>query len=124
MYQSANTISISSFRRVLLSLLVLFAAINSPAAVQPRDDLNANTTASASTLQKWYNAKGRWDTTGWWNAANCLEAIENAIEASNGRDHLEVLSTTFTHNLTNNFLNEYFDDEGWWALAWTRAFDL
>ncbi len=124
MYQSTQSAARFPICHVLLWLLVFFVTSTSFAAVQPGDDLNANTTAAAATLQKWYNAKGRWDTTGWWNAANCLEAIENAIEANNGRDHLEVLSTTFTHNLTNNFLNEYFDDEGWWALAWIRAFDL
>jgi predicted alpha-1,6-mannanase (GH76 family) len=105
-------------------ILFLLAAVSTAkAGVQPGDDLNANTAAAAATLQNWYNVKGRWDTTGWWNAANCLEAIENAVEGGNGRDHLEVLSTTFSRNLTNNFLNEYYDDEGWWALAWMRAYD-
>ena len=108
----------------LFVLFLLGGTIPTRAAVQPGDDLNANTSAAAATLQKWYNAKGRWDTTGWWNAANCVEAIENAIEASNGREFLDVLPTTFQRNLTNSFLNEYYDDEGWWALAWIRAFDL
>lgn len=88
------------------------------------DDFNANTTAAAATLQTWYNSKGLWDSTGWWNAANCLEAIENAIQANNGQDYIQVLATTFELNSGENFLNEYYDDEGWWALAWIRAFDL
>src|SRR5579859_1504569 len=111
--------------RVLFFWVLFFSVVGTGhTAVQPGDDFNANTAAAAATLQKWYNAKARWDTTGWWNAANCVEAIENAIEATNGREHIDVLSQTFTHNLTNNFLNEYFDDEGWWALARIRAFDI
>lgn len=88
------------------------------------DDFNANTTAAASALQHWYNHKGLWDSTGWWNAANCVEAMENVIVAENGGPHLAILDRTFTRNSRTNFLNEYYDDEGWWALAWIRAFDL
>jgi predicted alpha-1,6-mannanase (GH76 family) len=93
-------------------------------AVVAGDDFNANTAVSVQSLQKWYNPHGLWDTTGWWNAANCLEAIENAIVANNGQDYSEVLRKTFDHNSAKNFLNEYYDDEGWWALAWIRAYDL
>ncbi len=47
------------------------------------DDFNANTEAAALMLQQWYNGSGLYDTTGWWNAANCLEAVENVIFANN-----------------------------------------
>ena len=114
----------AGFFKQTIFCFAVFCAVAVKAAVQPGDDLNANTAASTATLQQWYNAKGRWDSTGWWNAANCLEAVENAIEASNGRDFANVLETTFTRNLTNNFLNDYYDDEGWWALAWIRGYDI
>jgi predicted alpha-1,6-mannanase (GH76 family) len=96
----------------------------SQAEVQPGDDFNANTAIAAAALQEWYNPKGLWDTTGWWNAANCVEAIENVIVAENGGPYLKILDQTFRENSRTNFLNEYYDDEGWWALAWIRAFDL
>jgi predicted alpha-1,6-mannanase (GH76 family) len=88
------------------------------------DDFNANTEAAAAILQQWYNSGGLYDTTGWWNAANCLEAIENVIFANNDRQYLAVLTNTFNLNSGGNFLNAYYDDEGWWANTWIRAYDL
>src|ERR1700694_1698113 len=103
--------------------LMLYAA-NGPCRVMPGDDFNANASIAAESLQRWYNSKGLWDTTGWWNAAHCVEAIENAIVANNGGQYRDVLAKTFRRNSGKNFLNEFYDDEGWWALAWIRAFDL
>ncbi len=88
------------------------------------DDFNANTAASASALQQWYNSGGLWNSTGWWNAANCIEAVENEIIANNDLPSLSILSNTFALNSGGNFLNDYYDDEGWWCNAWIRAFDL
>lgn len=89
------------------------------------DDFNANTEAAATILQQWYNASnGLWDTIGWWNSANCLEALENVIFANNDVQYLAVLTNTFNLNAGGNFLNGYYDDEGWWANAWIRAYDL
>ncbi|MCO5051180.1 MAG: glycoside hydrolase family 76 protein [Verrucomicrobiae bacterium] len=87
-------------------------------------DYYAQSLASTRVLQHWYNAQGLWDTTGWWNAANCLEVVERMIELNNGAEYLEVLRATFDRNRTRDFLNEFYDDEGWWALAWVRAYDL
>jgi predicted alpha-1,6-mannanase (GH76 family) len=109
-------------KRVALAFSLTVAWVH--ADVRPGDDFNANSATAASTLQQWYNQKGLWDTTGWWNAANCLEAIENVIVAENGGPYLKVLDQTFRQNARTNFLNEYYDDEGWWALAWIRAYDL
>jgi len=88
------------------------------------DDFNANSEMAAVILQQWYNGSGLWDTTGWWNAANCVEALENIIAESNGRLYLDVLTNTFNRNSSGNFLNNFYDDEGWWANAWIRAYDL
>jgi hypothetical protein len=77
------------------------------------DDFNANTEAAATILQQWYNGNGLYDTTGWWNAANCIEAIENVIFANNDLQYLSVLTNTFNRNSGGNFLNFYYDDEGW-----------
>lgn len=96
----------------------------SPTRSLAGDDFNANSAAAAAVLQQWYDAAGLYDTTGWWNAANCLEALENVIYADNALEYLSVLTNTFNLNSGGNFLNNYYDDEGWWANAWIRAFDL
>jgi predicted alpha-1,6-mannanase (GH76 family) len=87
-------------------------------------DFNANTSAATAVLQQWYNGSGLYNSTGWWNAANCLEAVENDIFANNDTQYLTVLTNTYQLNKSANFLNSYYDDEGWWLNAWIRAFDL
>lgn len=34
------------------------------------------------------------------------------------------IANTFEKNRGSGFLNQFYDDEGWWALAWIRAYDL
>ena len=110
--------------------LLALVATAIPNAASAREDLSSGhdfhsyTLQSAESLQRWFNEKGLWDTTGWWNAAHCVEAIENAIVVQNGGEYLPVLKRTFDLNSSQNFLNEFYDDEGWWALAWVRAYDL
>lgn len=109
---------------LIVGLLLTLGSTVGHCAVVPGDDFNANTETAAATLQHWYNHRGLWKTTDWWNAANCVEALEDVIVANNGQNFLNVLGNTLQFNSRSNFLNEYYDDEGWWALAWIRAFDL
>lgn len=119
------------------------------------------------TLQTFYDeADGLWETTGWWNSANCLTVLGDflsiAADGANDLDLDSVLSNTFsqaqrtsqtaTKTLVkgsskrlfesryiaspvlgesgvasrgfSGFINNYYDDEGWWALAWVRAYDV
>ena len=34
------------------------------------------------------------------------------------------IATTFNKNRSQNFLNNYYDDEGWWAVTWIKAYDF
>ncbi len=88
------------------------------------DDFNANSETAVQMLLQWYNGSGLWNSTGWWNAANCVEAVENVIFANHDLQYLSVLTNTFNLNAGGSFLNYYYDDEGWWANAWIRAYDL
>lgn len=83
----------------------------------------------------------------WWNSANALTAVIGYMAATGDRSYLQpVVENTFiraprayrpinTHlsaarpfalNLASyrGFVNGYYDDEGWWALAWLGAYDL
>lgn len=98
--------------------------------------------AGIAALQHWYVPQtGLYQTTGWWNAANAVTTLVDAMRASGSRENEAVLASTFAHaqvtvpksqqvgaleKMTGfpGFLNDYYDDEGWWALAWVDAYDL
>ena len=69
---------------------------------------------------------GLWDGTGWWNSASALTSVIRYIKLTGGDSHAGVISTTFTAAQRQHarFVNTYYDDNAWWALAWIAAFDL
>jgi predicted alpha-1,6-mannanase (GH76 family) len=90
-------------------------------------DYRAYAAAAIAALQRWYvPRKGRWKTTGWWNAANALTAVIGYTRLTGDRTHAGVIETTFTAARRRHagFINSYYDDNGWWALAWVAAYDL
>ena len=83
--------------------------------------------AGIHTLQAWYvQSSGLYQTTGWWNSANVITMLVDYSRVSATNTYLPVLSNTFQQAQTkySGFLNQYYDDEGWWALAWIDAYDL
>jgi predicted alpha-1,6-mannanase (GH76 family) len=82
----------------------------------------------------------------WWNSANALTAVIGYMVATGDRSYLPVVESTFARaagayrpinaqlslarpfalNLASyqGFINGFYDDEGWWALAWLGAYDL
>lgn len=94
---------------------------------------------SVQTSLSWRNdTTGIWETAGWWNSANVLTAtirygavtkdpaipsvIEDVFEKAR---HYQVgVDSTGTPRYCDNFINDYYDDEGWWALAWIEASKL
>jgi predicted alpha-1,6-mannanase (GH76 family) len=82
---------------------------------------------AVSALQRWYNPRtGLWKTAGWWNCANALTAVIQHSQRTGERRYRYVIETTFgqAQRVSLGFSNEYYDDDGWWALAWIAAFDL
>jgi predicted alpha-1,6-mannanase (GH76 family) len=90
-------------------------------------DYRARAAAGARALQRWYvRHTGVWETTGWWNAANALSAVMRYTRHTGDRQHSRVAEHTFRHaqRAHAGFVNMFFDDNGWWALAWVDAYDL
>ena len=76
------------------------------------------------TLQRWYNqATGLWTTTGWWNSANAATVLVNYSRLSGSNEWKADIENRFSINAAKGFLNNFYDDEGWWALAWIDAYD-
>ena len=48
------------------------------------------------------------------------------MQVTGDRSYLEVIEPTFTAAQRRHagFINEFFDDNEWWALAWVAAYDL
>jgi len=85
----------------------------------------ADSEAGLKALQAWYaEDTGLWTTTNWWNAANAITVIGAFSKLSDTPDFRPVLANTFERNSGKNFLNDYYDDEGWWALGWAGAYEV
>ncbi|HEY1346323.1 MAG TPA: hypothetical protein VGF54_15155, partial [Streptosporangiaceae bacterium] len=77
-----------------------------------------------AALQRRYGAAG-YRATRSWQSANALDATIDYMRASGSPDFLADLNQTYrAHHGRDNFLNGYYDDEGWWALTWINAYDL
>ncbi|MGH9159149.1 MAG: glycoside hydrolase family 76 protein [Vicinamibacteraceae bacterium] len=89
------------------------------------ENYRAAADAGMAALDGWYDpATGLWESTGWWNGANVLEVTINYSARTGSTRYLDVLANTFERHSAGHFLNDFYDDEGWWALAWIKAYDL
>lgn len=94
---------------------------------------------SMHTSINWRNdTTGIWETTGWWNSANLLTAVIRYSEVKSSDDLFPLIDDIYTKAkqyqvgidstgvpiYCNNFINDYYDDEAWWALAWIEAYKI
>jgi predicted alpha-1,6-mannanase (GH76 family) len=91
-------------------------------------DYAARSAAAVRVLQRWYvRHTGVWASTGWWQSANALSAvIRYTRHTGDQQHHARVTERTFSRaqRAHANFINMFFDDCGWWGLAWVDAYDL
>lgn len=117
-------------RLLILALLVsMGASAQTPlttAEVTP-GQIQKQTLAGIGKLQTWYTpSTGLYQTTGWWNSANALTVLADYSLATHSNRYKGVFANSFRQAQKQNsgFLNNFYDDEGWWALAWIAAYDL
>jgi predicted alpha-1,6-mannanase (GH76 family) len=84
-----------------------------------------------STLQSnWYNSStGLYNTGGWWHSANAITTLAGYEATLGDNAYYWAFSSTYTNAQSGsgghaNFENMYYDDTGWWALAWLDGYDL
>jgi predicted alpha-1,6-mannanase (GH76 family) len=83
-------------------------------------------------LQTYYDSStGLFNTTGWWNSANALDAIIDYLERTGSRTYMSDVSNTFAKAVDEappptpgNFIDTAYDDTQWWALTWLNAYEL
>ncbi len=84
-------------------------------------------TLGIARLQSWYDpATGLYKTTGWWNSGNAITTLAEYTRVTGDKQYADVFPTTLSaaqHKFAG-FLNDYYDDEGWWALAWIDVYDI
>lgn len=98
---------------------------SAPVDLGPAGDFRADATKVAAALDAFYDGNtGLFSTTGWWNSANAITALVDFMAVTKTTAYQPRLATTFQKNNGTSFLNKFYDDEGWWALAWIRAYDL
>lgn len=87
---------------------------------------HATAAAGMAALQVFYSSStGLWRSTGWWNAANALETTIDYSRLTNQKKYHPIISNTYEKHKASGFLEaEVYDDQGWWALTWIKAYDL
>ena len=123
-----------TLRRYCLCIGIALAAIacasaQVPAAANtpPPAQIQKQTLAGIDKLQSSYTqSTGLYQSTGWWNSANALTMLADYSLVAHSVSYNTVFSNSFqqAQKTSSGFLNNYYDDEGWWALAWIAAYDL
>ena len=88
--------------------------------------------SAVQELQTYYDSSnGLFNTTGWWNSANALDAVIDYMKRTGSRTYLSDVSDTFSTAVNEappptpgNFIDTAYDDTQWWALTWVDAYEL
>jgi predicted alpha-1,6-mannanase (GH76 family) len=118
-------------RRIYIFAL-LFTVLFAPFTTAEQTDTTRSESAShsraaAAVLLGFYNQdSGLFNTTGWWNSANAVTALADESRVTGDPAPRAVFPEVFANAPKKypGFLNNFYDDEGWWALAWIDVYEL
>jgi predicted alpha-1,6-mannanase (GH76 family) len=90
-----------------------------------RSTVHAGTPAAASVtaLMQYFNpSTGRWSSTLGWQDANALTTLIGYMQRSGDSTYAYAISDLWNDNKSAGFTDAYIDDDGWWGLAWLKAY--
>ncbi|KAL1964547.1 hypothetical protein VTN77DRAFT_6844 [Rasamsonia byssochlamydoides] len=113
----------------ILGLASLLLAASRVAADASSYHINAICTCDQ--LMRWYNeTTGVWQDY-WWESANMMSALADlsALDSSYNGTYFNTYADTYANAGEipwgyKNFIDDYYDDEGWWGLAWLNVYNL
>ena len=80
-------------------------------------------------MRSYNSSTGVWENY-WWQAANLMSALADfsALDLSYAPIYESTYASTYSNASStfgyHGFLDDYYDDEGWWGLAWVNVYDL
>jgi predicted alpha-1,6-mannanase (GH76 family) len=94
--------------------------------VQLDELLLARVVAGMVPLQAWYNVgTGLFEENDWWTSGNQLTTVIDYTRETGDMTYFADIDNTFQKHKASNFdRHGFYDDDGWWALAWIKAYDL
>lgn len=92
-----------------LASKALFLMSEHATQMADKAEYTANAAAGLNTLQSWYSNKtGLWDSTGWWNSANCLTVLGDFASLGfvnqNGLNIPDIIQNTYEQARKSWFL--------------------
>ncbi len=114
---------------VLAGMLLMAGPMSfrADAQVSAQPTLAQQTQAGVDEMQNLYTpSTGLYQGTNWWPSANELTTLADYALLTQTTRYNGVFANTFrlAPNQNAGFLNNFYDDEGWWALAWIAAYDV
>jgi predicted alpha-1,6-mannanase (GH76 family) len=110
----------------MLSLLLLgFACLSLAKPVEKRADKPWAEESARQMFSLYNNYTGLWQDQ-WWPSANTLTSFADlhAVDSSVSKPASIIYTNTYQNapHMFSGFINGYYDDEGWWALAWIQVY--
>lgn len=123
------------FRQLLTSASagILLSLVPSLGLAASKKELIDHTLNATDVLnQQWYSQDdGMWGHL-WWQSGAMLATIGDVALLS--RDFKPTAADIYSNSLVaakasnpydpNSFLDDFYDDEGWWAMGWIKAYDV